>query len=407
MENGHVIKMRVMPRGQLETASLILCSVLVMVLLVKVNDERRLEPRYIKYRDSTQGSTDERSYWEGNDVMEALNVNPGFYIKDNSASLRPDIASKERSKELKPNQSEYTNFPDFPRSIPNVYLHNITLSNYRNPLPTFLHNPKSGGTTLKKCLMTISEKENKKLIPFMTTDNRLDIEVGLLSGVYNWKSVDLAAGSVSMGICQNIDTPRRRCAYYTIVREPYDRIISHYFFCKGGGVTSLPCHNKTIEEYVMDVGSLFFRQLLFQVRCVRRRPEKTVEYRCFRNLSAENIEDIDELTNYLVGKLESFFAVIGLTEEYDTSLVLFQDVFKFQFYDDCRGLKFNTAPIASSNSAVKQRHELEKAEVKKRLLANEEIRRVLRPDVLLYEKAKEIFQQQKQLYMSKRGVDNM
>lgn len=294
--------------------------------------------------------------------------------------------------------------PRFPRSVPNVYLTDIPVTQYRDPLPAFLHNPKSGGTTIKKCLVTMAENENLTISPFLWKETRTQFEEDLLNGAYEGTRFDLVAGDVSLGTCARMPT-HRTCAYYTVVREPYDRAVSQYFFCKGGGETANSCTNKTIEEYVLNVGSLFFRQLTYQTTCYNIMSSSKLEaasndhgWRCKKNLHSSSEKEKDRLIAYLLKKMDSIFAVIGITERYEESLELFQDAFNLSFHDTCSGFRFNVGP--SINSTRRRRTETDenlhriKEEAKRSLMINAKIRKSLRPDILLYRKAKEIFEKQ-------------
>lgn len=92
-------------------------------------------------------------------------------------------------------------------------------------------------------------------------------------------------------------------------------------------------------------------------------------------------------------KVEKEFTVIGLTEEYDTTLRILQHTYGLPFYDECRQLRQNSGTYLTTNNTKK---DLRKEIARKTLMNNERVREVLQPDVILYNRMKEIFNKEKE-----------
>ncbi|KAJ8041373.1 hypothetical protein HOLleu_12173 [Holothuria leucospilota] len=287
--------------------------------------------------------------------------------------------------------------PVYNNALPNPYVTGRNITDYSKSIMAFMHNPKSGGTTLKDCILTLTQElHQRRPILLAGNDSRVEIQENILNGIINPEKYNFIMGGASLGICESFSS--RKCSYFTILREPYDRMISHYFFCKDGGKSGAPCANKSIEEFTLRVGSLFFSQLAVTVTChcdnncdnISKQP-----WQCVSDHSSyyKNIEYKDEFLQFLIQHLDSYFAVIGLTEEYDTTLTILQSTFGVPFHNLCSGFQRNAGKYGSKGKASSEERKLE---AKKRMLASEAVRRTLYPDVMLYERAKQIFQMQKE-----------
>ncbi|KAJ8040265.1 hypothetical protein HOLleu_14501 [Holothuria leucospilota] len=306
-------------------------------------------------------------------------------------------------------------FPIIKNALRNYFLYvndSKTASSYKATVLAFVHNQKSGGTTLKRCLSEILEYQNKEPV-LVTNANRAAVEEKILNGVSESKPNDVFVGAATFGICENLAPTT--CAYFTILRDPYERMISHYMFCRNGGETGLQCHNSTIEEYAISIGSLLFTHITAHMLCKKScvSPNDDCEngtdgsaWRCERLYSS--IYDVRRrsVLGYVIKNLDRFFAVIGLFEEYETSLALFQETFGLPLSDVCNGIHANegTYPdVQGSNEDIGQQRRRYIDEMKRKLKANDTVRNNIEADVKIYERAREIFYKQKQIYIQTRS----
>ena len=94
------------------------------------------------------------------------------------------------------------------------------------------------------------------------------------------------------------------------------------------------------------------------------------------------------LLNYFIDNLEDWFAVIGITEEFDISLQAFEKVYKLPFAKLYQGAK--------NTGKMKKKVEKSQLEALKRELETSPVAmEALHEDLMLYAKAREIFEQQK------------
>lgn len=293
-------------------------------------------------------------------------------------------------------------FPYFHNYLPNAYVYPSNVSSREKPVLAFVHNPKSGGTTVKNCMLKIFQPNPPVVLSFKTAytirENLLNSDVHL---------DDYYMGDSALGIC-DYETSRP-CSYFTMMREPYDRVVSHYYFCKDGGQSYPPCDN-SLEDFVLDSCSLFFRQTTVRFNC-----KEYFDHYCddklmcpqswHCNATEVHVDNMDitqhereTILQYVIQNLDKMFTVIGLMEEFDTSLELYQDALGGNFHEFCQGMYANKGSYfhrenEGGGKTLSREDEVEAA--KRRLRSNENVRRCLSDDEKIYEKAKELFEIQK------------
>ncbi|XP_071839050.1 uncharacterized protein [Apostichopus japonicus] len=282
--------------------------------------------------------------------------------------------------------------------LPNAYLYPNSSAPYRESILAFLHNPKSAGTSMKNCLLSITTELNKPTPTVLAVDTAHDVKVSRLNGFT--APSEYFMGEAVMGICDFVED--RPCSYFTVMREPYERIVSHYYFCKGGGEGWPPCDN-TLEEFTLSLCSLFFRQMTMHLPCERESNETNSPWLCKDHVVTidhfKTIEKEREATlQYVLSNIDKIFAVIGLTEEFETSLKLFENIFGEPF-EMCQSEHSNSGLYMDGDDIQDKKGDRDRIqrEAKESLMQNEEIQKCLHEDVMIYERVKEIFDEQKKI----------
>ncbi|XP_071827046.1 uncharacterized protein [Apostichopus japonicus] len=278
-------------------------------------------------------------------------------------------------------------------SLPNFFLHsNGNSDTFRNSVITFVHVPKCGGTTIKECLSMVAKRERKSNPYLLHLEKRFDIELTPLAETCPY---DIFMGSDSFGICGHVQA--KDCSYFTLVREPYDRLVSLYFECiqqnDPPGTGKDDCIKLPITEWAQRVQhSLFFFQLHRTVMCPmseKRTCEFVTEEEVFASANNETY------VNYVASQLDKIFAVIGLQEELKMTLKLLRKTYGMEFFDVCKGLWMNKGIYGDDIDESVEHQNIE--DLKKQLKDNPVVVKLLYPDVVLYSKAQEIFQRETEL----------
>ncbi|XP_070558648.1 uncharacterized protein [Ptychodera flava] len=226
---------------------------------------------------------------------------------------------------------------------------------YKNCTIAFVHNQKSGGTTTKTCLSNSMEEVGEMVPRLIANPNAGQIFGSFLNGSDKYKRTSYA-GDSAFSACDFVDRP---CAYFTVIRDPLERAISSYNMCLGSKQPQCVMRDisqMSLNDWAIHQGSFFFRQLLANPEFFTdkytglldklRGPDDPPTERIppwWRNkLILDHFMDDNQkemVLEFVLANLESWFAVIGLTEEFDTSFCLFDRVFKLPFYTLCAGRK--------------------------------------------------------------------
>ncbi|XP_070539679.1 uncharacterized protein [Ptychodera flava] len=300
-------------------------------------------------------------------------------------------------------------------------------SPYANGNVVFLHNQKSGGTTIKGCLRQIAAKLNIPQPTLIWNANAAEFYLILSKRNDSGENITLSKfyyGGHTFRVCDFASKP---CSYFTVLRDPVERVISSYEFCKVRYMEP-QCRVRnasevSINEWAVSQGSFFFRQLSYNpLFCMRffddllRKlvkpgdlPTAIGHSQCwYRNELIINHllteDDKYAILHYILDNLENWFAVIGLTEEWETTLHLLQKAYNLPFHSTCSGKMTNYHPYTeegerhrSVTSGHFSRREIVES-LKKRLWSDKDVIQALKFDLIIYERAKEIFSSQVQAY---------
>ncbi|XP_071854338.1 uncharacterized protein [Apostichopus japonicus] len=309
------------------------------------------------------------------------------------------------SKSLLATSEETNSFP-FHGYLPNIYLHPGQGRLHTHAIGAFLHNPKSGGTTIKECMKKISKTQHKNKPILLSSDKVIQVVTNLKNGVAEVN--DHYMGDMALGICDFVG--ERPCAYFTVLRDPFERSVSHYYFCKEGGEAIHSC-NGSLEEFTLSVCSSFYLQMTCRLLCERgnQGDEENTDWQCKRVRVAGTKQFSNETNQsalqYILGNLDKLFAVVGITEDFKTTLQLFEDTFGKPFYKTCYDFHNNAGRYINggNNITARRKNKIRESEIK-RLRGNEKVRQCLHEDTVIYEKVKEIFEIQKQKFIERRHL---
>ncbi|KAJ8039574.1 hypothetical protein HOLleu_17336 [Holothuria leucospilota] len=280
-------------------------------------------------------------------------------------------------------------------SLPNFYLYDGEVSVYQQSVPVFVHIERSGGTTMKSCFNKTTLYFGNKIAKLLDLEGRKDVATLFKNAKITSKAYRLYVGDYAYGICENI--PDRKCAYITILRDPYERLVSAYFDCReseGKSGYELDCHTTDIQDWVLPISSMSLERFFTHMKCtpfIDKEHWFIPRYECDVNLSNMNTQPVfsanEHLVQYVLDNMDKMFALIGLTEEYIMTLQLLQNTYNFPFYEECKELVENKGTFA--DNSVKE-------QAKQALMSNEKVQQALSADLRIYEKGKEIFEKQKQ-----------
>lgn len=173
----------------------------------------------------------------------------------------------------------------------------------------FLHNLKTGGTTLRNIIVREYRPDEVYTAPSRTYDPG---ELARLSAI-DVRTVRVIQGHIPFGVHRYLPCD---VAYVTLLRDPVERIISLYYFLLQGRLTRLRPqvgpHLRSIEDFV-EHGRLL-----------------EVDNEQTRRLSGMNPPFggcTPEMLDVAKRNLRERFAAVGLTERFDESLIVFKRAF--------------------------------------------------------------------------------
>ncbi|XP_071854930.1 uncharacterized protein [Apostichopus japonicus] len=312
--------------------------------------------------------------------------------------------------------------PEAGNVLPNYFLYaesmNKTRHQYGDTVVTYLHHNKAAGSSVKDCLGKVSRAQRAR-ISLMDSNGRSAAATRLKQRGNAFK---FYMGGYSFGVCEQLSP--QTCSYFTFVRDPYERVISSYSYCRRAAGDQL-CQPgdpwaMTMKEWVLFQGSFLFRQILFRPEfCRLPRPKLTDKMRNARGIPCwykeklhlkDSLNDtmMEDLLDYVLLNLDKWFAVIGVTDEYDTSLAMLEEAYGIPFHSKCSGKRINVSDYKNvevkGSAANETEHDVFVKTTKAELMADEEVRLALRADIKIYEQAKLIFERQREKYKLLHGL---
>ena len=223
--------------------------------------------------------------------------------------------------------------------LPNYFLksHSGYKSKYQSGTAVLIHHQKSGGTTLRKCLKDLLGAPDRldhmtgaTFMGSMHTDYvLLWIHVLSESTRNNYQYIE---GPNVMGICDTVPNTQP-CSYYLLLRDPIDRAVSTYFYCKVERDDQLCATDQTdaskvdIKTWVIHQRSFLFAQLTFDIRYCNMSRRQQQRLPCwYRQRTLMEETNLDQRLEFVLRDLVDRFAVIGMLDRFEESLVMFEEV---------------------------------------------------------------------------------
>lgn len=180
----------------------------------------------------------------------------------------------------------------------------------------FLHVPKAAGSTLNKIL---ERQYEKKSIFFIENGSHIKEFIAEFKRLpeARKREIKVFQGHIKFGLHERLPQPS---TYITIIREPVERIISHYYY-----VLRTPRHylydevtskNMSLKDYVCS-------RITTELDNAQTRILSGVESVGFGECSTENLESAKK-------NLQEHFSVVGLTERFDETLLLLKRALKWK-----------------------------------------------------------------------------
>ena len=231
-------------------------------------------------------------------------------------------------------------------------------------MKTFIHIPKTGGTTIVDTLSRqILFDKFQRVNPTRHTHPRdfLDDIEGLLEKVISSSKAEVVGGHFGFAAHPKLTDPSE---HFTVLRDPIERVISEYYFMKYKGMyyqQLIESENLSLEEYTHHPETYYLNNL---------------QTRLISGVSYESGEEVTkEMYDLALENLKQF-KVFGITNDMSNSLALFYLVLgwkRMPYY-----MQSNANDKRPKRESIPQ-HEIEAISERDKY------------DVMLYNEAKSIF----------------
>jgi hypothetical protein len=184
----------------------------------------------------------------------------------------------------------------------------------------FLHIPKAGGTTLHSVIERHFAPEITYSINGMTPSQSIREFIELAPE--RREQIRLVKGHMPYGLHQYLSVP---ATYITMLRDPVDRIVSHYYFVRRspgvGHHEEVTAKGMTLDDFVRERASI--RATNDQTRLISG-VEKVNAKLLTGGISPNEEAGTTDILEIARKNLADHFTAVGLSEKFDESLLLFK-----------------------------------------------------------------------------------
>lgn len=220
-------------------------------------------------------------------------------------------------------------------------------------------------------------------------------------------------GHDAIGVCDFLKEriTDRKCSTFALFREPIEREISFYYYVRKEGRTDNPhpkewetALNQTIGEWIKSVRSVMWEAISNDWELHEDPQDQEMKCKMITNITSDYIYQYPKIDDYLrdvVDNLDKHLSVVGLLEDLPSSYAMFEEAYKLPFVDKCIDVYEQRGNYGVEGKSAEM--EL-KARKRREIMEDEEIMKLLEFDILVYEKAKELFYKQKEIYRQMKAT---
>lgn len=208
----------------------------------------------------------------------------------------------------------------------------------------FLHIPKTAGTTLNQILR---RQYRSSEILFLGANAQTSIAAYQNLQDAKKEAIRLVAGHTAFGFHRFVPGP---ATYFTFLREPIERVVSFFHYVKQS-----PQHylNEAVANELSDISAFVGSGITKMIDNGQTRMiSGTWLEPAYGGINAEILQQAKD-------NLSRYFTVVGLTEEFDASLLLLQEAFNWR---DIHYVRQNVTRVAEKERklSVNERHMIER-----------------------------------------------
>lgn len=296
-------------------------------------------------------------------------------------------------------------------SLPNYFLYEGKRHHFKKAIINFWHVQKASGSTVESCISKMYDdlKLPSPLHCNASCASKLDI-LGYEKKFKNMTFNPVLQGHGNIGLCDFIHSyiSDRKCSTFAIFREPYERVVSHYYYIRQA-VKNSPnrSSNKAvilpITEWVKTFGSIMWRTFSNTFQIIDENGVRSCKHSIIieKKLLPQLFQN-DSFTEGIVNNLDKLLSFVGLSEDLPTTFEMLEKVYNLPFPAVCSDMHVLKGTYEELNATEMQQL---RADAKLSLMADEDVQRIMEIDVKLYEKAKEIFDSQKKIFKALHNIN--